>query len=77
MIGKDYEPWKGSPLWHSRTHDVSDVIDTPMHLIFLGIVKTTISYVSDFIKKFKISTTFSTIVSRRMNIFYNEYKSLS
>jgi len=51
MTGKQYEPWNGSSLWHSQTHEISDVIDTPMHLIFLGIVKTTISYVSDFIKK--------------------------
>jgi len=77
MHGRMYEPWKGSPLWYSRTHDVSDVIDTPMHLIYLGVVKTTISYVSDFIKTFKISTTFSTIISRRMDIFNHEYKSLS
>jgi len=71
MIGPKYEQWTGSPLWHSKTHDIEDLVDVPMHLLFLGIVKSTISYVYDFLKLRRIKTPFNTLMKRRMSSLIN------
>jgi len=63
-----YEYWGGSPLWSSLTHDIEDVVDVPMHLLFLGVVKTTIGYVSSFLKLRKLSTTFESQSKRKLTV---------
>ena len=73
MNGSDYTLWTGSPLWKSLSHDIDDVIDVPMHMVFLGLVKATMSYVSDFIKKKKISSTFQNIVNHKMGCLIDKY----
>jgi hypothetical protein len=74
MIGPNYELWTGSPLWSSITHDVEDTVDVPLHLIFLGIVKSTMAYVANFLSDKKISKTFDVLMRRKLNTFILEYK---
>jgi hypothetical protein len=65
---ESYEYWGGSPLWSSLTHDIDDVVDVPMHLLFLGIVKSTIGYVSSYLKIKKLSTTFENLSKRKLSV---------
>jgi len=66
---KHYEYWEGSPLWSSLTHDIDDVVDVPMHLLFLGIVKSTIGYVSTYLKSLKLSASFESLSKRKLSVF--------
>lgn len=70
----EYEKWKGSPLWFSKTHDLDDVVDAPMHLLFLGIVKTTIHYIGLFLKQYRIGHTITSFMKNKMEKIANEYK---
>jgi hypothetical protein len=74
MTGPKYEMWNGSPLWCSLSHDIDDVVDSPMHLLFLGVVKSTVSYVADFLKLQKVSHCFETLMKHKLRCVLDEYK---
>jgi hypothetical protein len=69
-----YKSWEGSPLYKSITHDIPDIIDAPMHALFLGIVKTTMSFVLDFIKERKIATLFKSFIKKKMAPLLDQFK---
>jgi hypothetical protein len=74
MTGPKYEMWSGSPLWASLSHDFDDIVDSPMHLLFLGVVKSTMSYVSEFLKLRKVSHCFENLMKHKLRCILDEYK---
>jgi hypothetical protein len=74
MNGPKYHHWRGLPYWCSVTNDIEDFPDVPMHLLFLGIVKTTLNTVHSFIKQNKVSTIFETLMKRTLSPIIREYK---
>jgi hypothetical protein len=74
MNGPYYEPWRGPPLWTSLTHDFIHIVDAPMHCLFLGVVKTTMSYIFDFIKEHKIKTLFQNHMKKKLQPMLDEFK---
>jgi len=74
MIGPKYQLWSGSPLWNSLSHNLEDVVDSPMHLLFLGVVKSTMYYVSEFVKLRKISHAYETLMRHKIRCIHDVYK---
>lgn len=74
MAGEEYQLWSGSPLWQSLSHDIDDNIDAPMHLLFLGIVKSTMGYISEFFKVTTLDRSFTKFTSHKMKCLYSIYK---
>jgi len=74
MSGEKFEVWRGAPLWNSLSHDIEDVVDSPMHLLFLGIVKSTITYISEFVKLRKISQSFESVMKHKLRCVIEQYK---
>jgi hypothetical protein len=74
LYGTKYEQWRGCPMWQSLSHDVEDTPDVPMHLLCLGIVKTTIFHINKFISLHKISTVFDSIMTKKVAPLIHEFK---
>ena len=74
MNGPSYELWTGSPLWKSLSHDIHDNIDVPMHLLFLGIVKSTMAYINEFFKVTSLDRSFTRVMSHKMKCILATYK---
>jgi hypothetical protein len=74
MVGPEFELWSGSPLWKSLSHDIHDNVDAPMHLLFLGIMKSTMGYISDFFKVTLLDRSFTKVVSHKLKTLISIYK---
>ena len=61
-------------MWKSVSHDIEDNVDAPMHLIFLGIVKSTMGYVHEFFKQSNLNRSFTKIMSHKMRCLDSTYK---
>jgi len=45
-----FEPWKGPAAWQCEGVELDDCIDAIMHLLFLGIVKSTLQHTVEWLK---------------------------
>jgi len=49
-----FEPWKGPAAWQCEGVELDDHIDAIMHLLFLGIVKSTLQHTVEWLKLKKV-----------------------
>jgi len=58
----DFVPWKGLESWRCPGSDLDDHLDAIMHLLFLGIVKSFLQQVVEWVKMQRMNTSFSVAV---------------
>jgi len=57
-----FEPWKGPAAWQCEGVELDDHIDAIVHLLFLGIVKSTLQHTVEWLKLKKKFSSFNRVV---------------